>query len=1586
MKVCLQLIYFILFTTVLCAQKNVATISGEINNPVFYDVQFEYLENPVSENTISTKSLLGNNNDFSQTVEIDQATEVYISYNNQKRRIYIEPGDDLKLKFNGRDIIYSMTFSGKGAANNSFLHQFDLKFREWDNNDVLFYIGTLNPNSFKEKLDKVRDDKWAYLRNYPGKSAFSKDFLQFAYAEIDYWWAYNLLIYDRQKTSIQSDYIPMKGNSDYFSFLDYIDVDNDNAAHNLHYQRFIDAYIKYRKAFGKQSRKKYSYNVTEKFLNVYSEPGQGKITRLAAGNEVQYLSERSPKKATVKIGGKSKSDYWHKVKTASGLIGWMFRGGLSPVKKGDFGKIYQLGRKSLYNNASKHLTGNALELYLGQTMNKMYTKDGGSTLDKKDLTTYIDNAKNQSYKRGVSNLHTKSFSQQYGGFKENDNTIVLQNQIPKEDAIKQPSPAPVIKPRVTSPKPSLKPAPKKEKKIVQAISKPYKKGVTKLTGTVNNPKGRTITLRILRDFISKEVDELQVNLKEDNTFKVAFEINQGVLLTMQYANQEKTLYLEPSSDLNIIFDGNKSLWTMAYEGKGAAQNRFLQEYNNSFDKYSVSYIKYELAYRDPSNYRIFLNQIFRAKWDFYKKYDAKEKAQFSPLFNQYVTAEIDYWWAYSLLRYRWEHPAANEQPAPAKLDDSYYNFLKIVKANNQLALNNQYYHYFIGLYFKLYQEDLSVPLQELIKESTFVVASDELKILASPSKEPVLKTVVKGTTLKYLNEGSKFKSTRYIAGKNTTDQWYKVRTSDNVIGWVFGGGGQFKSAHQQLRSAKNIEKKVLTDVATVRLDKQIVRRSPGIPTAISIANKKDELVYLGEKSPQKYTFNIQGRFKNDHFLKVQTKDGQIGWIFGGAVYITKQLVTQKVAARNTDSFESIATDIFTDKVKYFALSQVIFDKIYLAEDPLEVTKEMYDFKRLNPYDEYDLVVQEAYNNRLDISPTSSSPRIKTIDLEPALAIKTKPKAAKETTGIKPKIIRKKVETVRAPIPKPRPSIKKATEIKVVQNPVAKAKDLAASNLKESPSPETKIKRTAPKSNPVPSMPGETPNSSLDERSKESNIDSATLAWLDGIGKATKTSPPPSNNPTIPKRASTQKTSKPDYLKIDTNPEKRPQFETKFSGRVTNPQIRDAKIVLYKNPVTFDEQIYNLYIRADGTFFTTLKLSDARNGKLIYGSQEMDIFIEPGDNINVEFQSIAMSRSIAFNGEGNNKNRYLRDYNKEFKFKDKGVSKHIEEDNLAKFQKYLKKLYSSKISFYKKFKKKHELSPTFAKYAKAEIDYWYYYQLINYPWEHPIYQSMSSPMAMPADYYDFLEEVELSPEGALPSQHYTYFLNVFFDNKEREQENIGYTRMELAQKYLKGEPLQYFKAKELARYCQRNQASKVSFEILQFLETCEYPLYRDAIKMVYAETRGLMKGMKAPNFDLVDDRGKAVQLSDFKGKVVYIDFWATWCTLCLNDFPNAKRLKQTFANQDVVFLYISLDENKKTWENYTRNHDIGGVQLFAEGSTRSEVAKSYGAKTLPLCILVDKDGNIGFAPAKRPSSPRAKQQINDLLQTPMATKQ
>ena len=140
-------------------------------------------------------------------------------------------------------------------------------------------------------------------------------------------------------------------------------------------------------------------------------------------------------------------------------------------------------------------------------------------------------------------------------------------------------------------------------------------------------------------------------------------------------------------------------------------------------------------------------------------------------------------------------------------------------------------------------------------------------------------------------------------------------------------------------------------------------------------------------------------------------------------------------------------------------------------------------------------------------------------------------------------------------------------------------------------------------------------------------------------------------------------------------------------------------------------------------------------------------------------------------------------------------------------------------------------------------------------------------------------------------------------------------------------------------------------------------------------RKLSVGALSPNFNCTDLSGKKVSLSDFKGKYVYIDIWATWCGPCEREIPHLQKLEEKYHGKDIYFVSISCDNNKKAWENRVRA-GLKGIQLhFVNGDT---FMNDYMIKGIPRFILLDKEGKIISVDMSRPSDPKTIAKLDELL--------
>ena len=188
--------------------------------------------------------------------------------------------------------------------------------------------------------------------------------------------------------------------------------------------------------------------------------------------------------------------------------------------------------------------------------------------------------------------------------------------------------------------------------------------------------------------------------------------------------------------------------------------------------------------------------------------------------------------------------------------------------------------------------------------------------------------------------------------------------------------------------------------------------------------------------------------------------------------------------------------------------------------------------------------------------------------------------------------------------------------------------------------------------------------------------------------------------------------------------------------------------------------------------------------------------------------------------------------------------------------------------------------------------------------------------------------------------------------------FGGKRYNLAKQKLDGRVLYWFLAGELVNGFERGHTdfALVHERWEEFKETNPHPEYNEAIEAALTKALVLQPGQPAPDFTLDDLDGQPVSLNQFKGKAVFIDFWASWCGPCIVDLPYIQKIKAEMAEQPVVFLNISLDDDEEAWRKAVAKHEIKGVHLRAAG-WGADVAKAYSISSLPSYYVVDAQGRI-----------------------------
>lgn len=274
----------------------------------------------------------------------------------------------------------------------------------------------------------------------------------------------------------------------------------------------------------------------------------------------------------------------------------------------------------------------------------------------------------------------------------------------------------------------------------------------------------------------------------------------------------------------------------------------------------------------------------------------------------------------------------------------------------------------------------------------------------------------------------------------------------------------------------------------------------------------------------------------------------------------------------------------------------------------------------------------------------------------------------------------------------------------------------------------------------------------------------------------------------------------------------------------------------------------------------------------------------------------------------------------------------------------------------------------------------------------------------SSYYQFLDRIDLNSEHYCETFQYLMFLQVHLDDCFIRNFNFFdyFTERGWSQKQFKFD-LNY-KSKWINEHLEGLNKDYGFYSLLRsssvnnaFSNSTD--LFYDNLHAIYSNLQdnyvdslifeqskticdgyfNIEPGAKAPPLELSNRDGEIISLEDFSGKIVYIDFWGTWCGPCVASIPQHNQLQNKFSNKDVVFLNIALEQDEEAidmWKNFLEEHEFQGIHVVAEKSFHNDQIKEYMINSAPSYVLIDKKGKIAKSRAPKPKD--ASQEISDLL--------
>jgi thiol-disulfide isomerase/thioredoxin len=151
---------------------------------------------------------------------------------------------------------------------------------------------------------------------------------------------------------------------------------------------------------------------------------------------------------------------------------------------------------------------------------------------------------------------------------------------------------------------------------------------------------------------------------------------------------------------------------------------------------------------------------------------------------------------------------------------------------------------------------------------------------------------------------------------------------------------------------------------------------------------------------------------------------------------------------------------------------------------------------------------------------------------------------------------------------------------------------------------------------------------------------------------------------------------------------------------------------------------------------------------------------------------------------------------------------------------------------------------------------------------------------------------------------------------------------------------------------QDDAAKAQFEKYLKLKPEESPDHQRAVR--YVARPELARARMAPPFAVTTLEGNRVSMDDLQGKVVLLDFWATWCEPCREALPHIRNIAKKFQGEPLVILSVSLDGDEDKWKDFVVKNEMTWLQ-YCDGGFKGPVAKLFGVTAIPHTFTIDADG-------------------------------
>jgi thiol-disulfide isomerase/thioredoxin len=399
-----------------------------------------------------------------------------------------------------------------------------------------------------------------------------------------------------------------------------------------------------------------------------------------------------------------------------------------------------------------------------------------------------------------------------------------------------------------------------------------------------------------------------------------------------------------------------------------------------------------------------------------------------------------------------------------------------------------------------------------------------------------------------------------------------------------------------------------------------------------------------------------------------------------------------------------------------------------------------------------------------------------------------------------------------------------------------------------------------------------------------------------------------------------------------------------------------------------------FINSEGLFVLHAEIKEPQLVFLVHNEDRLPLFLEPNDTLNISSDMFQFPLTVTFSGKAGHNNRllqqfylqYPQDFNEfnNLRYKignwwttvEAPMDDYMNRMEIADYMAYMKKRKDDAFLIMDEYAQTNpnKLSSAFQNFLAAEVLYDWAYHLLFYGNIYKVKHKIGP------EFYEFLYDAPTSSE-MVGSDAYRRFLTTFMSYRQsingKPETNYSDQYLE-APDHMSYKALAFFRSEIIQLGLKAERYSEVLPYYNSFLQQNIFHDYDEKITDLYEKAVRISPGVLAPGFAVTERLGSTIQLNQYQGKVVYLNFWASWCASCIKKMNLLDDFDSEFQKDGIILLNVSLDENRESWTQSINENNFTGQHVLSKEPVSSggkSIASLYNIEAVPSYFFIGKDG-------------------------------